>query len=176
MINTQIISEISADKYEYAAKKILYHTPKFLCIITLVALSTLVLLYAAFSPLLSGGKINIGCLIMSVIAVIVFIRCVTFDRMLKARRKILIETTGSDSSVTEMTFGETCITNIFQGGKSKKNYMYADLKYLYVFPETVVISGNEGSIYISRSDIPDYDELKRFLLEKNPGVKEKHLS
>ena len=114
---------------------------------------------------------------MAVIFGSFFVYAVTdTNRSFKARRKKLIAATGSDASAVDLTFEEDGITGVFAVGESKKHCKYSELKCLYIFPETVVFSGSKGNIFICRSDIPDFEAMKSFLLEKNPNIKEKHIN
>ena len=177
MVGTHIISEISADDHEYAVKKILMRTPAYLSIIICMALAEISLLYVALRPLADSGKIRYHALILAVIFGSFFVYAVTdTNRSFKARRKKLIAATGSDASAVDLTFEEDGITGVFAVGESKKHCKYSELKCLYIFPETVVFSGSKGNIFICRSDIPDFEAMKSFLLEKNPNIKEKHIN
>ena len=177
MVGTHIISEISANDHEYAVKKLLMRTPAYLSIIISMALAEIALLYIALRPLADGGDIRYGSLIIAVIFGFFFVTAVTdTNRSFKARRKKLIAETGSDASVNDLTFEEDGITGMFPVGKQKKQCKYYELRSLYIFPETVVFSSSKGNIFIARSDIPDCEALKSFLLEKNPKLKIKHMN
>ena len=67
MAGTHIQSDLSADNYEYAVKKILMRTPAYLSIIICMALAEISLLYVALRPLADSGKIRYHALILAVI-------------------------------------------------------------------------------------------------------------
>ena len=169
MIGTKILSIVSDEDCEYAKKKIFWQSPTIwvnIIIFALFAAISLFYLILAVYPLFSGGKVYYYRLILAaVLAVIYGVSLTRIIRILKKR---------SETKFTDITFEENHISGSFSKGKSR--YSYTSMEHLYIFPKTVVITGSGGGIYIARTDIPDLDEMKRFLLEKNPHLKEKHMN
>ncbi|MCR5122886.1 MAG: hypothetical protein K6B74_10765 [Ruminococcus sp.] len=170
MTGKTITSFVSAEDKKYAKKKILCHSPVIWFNVIILAFAvTAILLYlrSAVYPLFTGEKMNYYRLFLAVIAAVFIV--------IKLIQLLIILCKKTCDLLTDITFGEKYISGTYIAGKTHSQYSYTSMERLYIFPKTVVITGSGGGLYITRSDIPDPELLRSFLLEKNPNLKVKEM-